>query len=49
MLPAWALRRLRPLPASVALLGGRSKELAQKKDHSQEAGGGAKEGTGLLT
>lgn len=43
------LRRLRPLPTSLALRGGSFKEHAQKKDHSQEAGEGGKEGAGLLT
>ena len=47
--PARTLRRLRPLPTSLALRGSSFEEHAQKKDHSQEAGERAKEGTGLLT
>lgn len=45
--PAWTLRGLRPLPTSLALRGGSSKEHVEER-YSWEAGERAKEGTGLL-
>lgn len=45
-----ALRRLRPLTASVALQGdGSIEDSTEVRSRRGEAGGGAKEGAGVLT